>query len=145
MPEERHAYVLKRERYLLHGQNNTKKITAVARTKQHEDNCCLRTVTRRRERRYRHKAGGNGPVISVIKCMVFSMETTKFVIRREWLPLTRTRYQEYVDCHGQEEHSAAVPSRPVSTVGKGVLLWISVFQGGDAGMPVMAQRNLRVS
>ena len=77
--------------------------------------------------------------------MVFSTETTKFVIRREWLSLTRTRYQEYIDCHGQEEHSAAVPSRPVSTLGKGVLLWISVLQGGDAGMPVRAQCNLRVS
>ena len=33
--------MLTRNRYLLlHGQNNTKKITAVARTK-HEDNCCF--------------------------------------------------------------------------------------------------------
>ena len=35
-------YVLTRNRYLLHGHNNTKKITAVVRTKQHEeDNCCF--------------------------------------------------------------------------------------------------------
>ena len=35
-------YVLKRNRYVLHGQNNTKKITAVARTKHEEDNCCFK-------------------------------------------------------------------------------------------------------
>ena len=35
-------YVLKRNRYLLHGQNNAE-ITAVARTKPHEEgNCCVR-------------------------------------------------------------------------------------------------------
>ena len=32
-------YLLHGHRYLLHGQNNTKNTIAVARTKQHEDNC----------------------------------------------------------------------------------------------------------
>ena len=50
--------VLKRNRYLLHGQNNTKKITPIARTKHEEDNCCFTdNTTRRGGRRYRRKAG----------------------------------------------------------------------------------------
>ena len=55
-------YVLKRSRYLLHGQNNTEKITAVARIKQHEeDTAVLRTkTTRRRGKRNRHETDGEG-------------------------------------------------------------------------------------
>ena len=38
----RTTYVVKRNRYLFHGRNNTQKICAVARTKQREeDNCCF--------------------------------------------------------------------------------------------------------
>ena len=66
--------MLKRNRYLLHGRNNTKKITAVARTNRKNNtkirtSCCCtdktkiaavsRTKTTRRGR-YRHKAGGEG-------------------------------------------------------------------------------------
>ena len=44
----RTPYVLERNRYLLHGQNYTKKITAAAWTKQHEEynRCCTDKTTR---------------------------------------------------------------------------------------------------
>ena len=42
LPEEHHTYMPKRNRYLLHGQNSTKKMAAVLRTKQREeDKCCV--------------------------------------------------------------------------------------------------------
>ena len=48
--------VLKRNRSLLHGQNNTKKIAAVARTKQHEGNWFFTDKNNAKRKRYRHKA-----------------------------------------------------------------------------------------
>ena len=46
----------KRNRCLLHGQNNTKKITNCS--------CCTDKATRRRGRRYRHEAGGEGKKVT---------------------------------------------------------------------------------